>query len=108
MSGPEDDRWALLLGHFRELTDAWRLHRDTVNRALLGLSQDVFALRDKFQRDERARLERQQQLDTQLAALAYSVAAELGAIRRNQRLWLRAVVVLALVGMGLVLGWLLL
>lgn len=98
----DDERYSSLLGHFGELVTTWQHHRDSVGRAINLLSQELVELRAYLRRDEQARVARQQQLDEQLATVEQSIAA----VRRNQRAWLRVVVIIALLGVGALLGWL--
>lgn len=70
-----------------------RSYREDIHRTTMGIHARLLSYEDALTLDRVARERRQQQLDGQLSA-----------IERNQRLWIRAVVVIALVTVGVGIG----
>lgn len=66
----EDDR-TILIGHFGDLVREWQLHRETINRAVNLLAQELLELRNRAEKDDAKRLIRQGELDAKLARLHY-------------------------------------
>lgn len=104
-------RFQLLLGQVNTLADQvlhvrervaedtaqlLRGYREDVHRSIMGLHVRMVSLEDTIETDRALRIQRQQQLDTTL-----------GAIQANQRLWYRAIALVALVAVGIGIGiWL--
>lgn len=78
-----------------EISETWRIYRDTINRAINYLNHEVVNLIDRADRDDKLRTERQAKLDATLEAVQH----ELRFIRRTQ--WIRIGVELALVIAGI-------
>jgi len=89
--GRNEDR---LIAHWGDLVREWQMHRIAFNNAIGILSHEVLQLRDRMDKDDAQRVKRQAQLD-----------AQLDAIQKNQRWWLRFVVLVALMGAGIAIGW---
>lgn len=81
------EKLAMLLSNYRE----------DVYRTTMGIHHRLLSYEDQLRADSRAREARQKELD-----------AQLGAIRHNQQLWIRIVMALALIGIGIMIAyWLL-
>lgn len=70
-----------------------RTYREDVHRAIMGLHIRIVSLEDTIETDRTARIARQQTLD-----------GELKGIRNNQRLWIRVIMTLALIAVGIGIG----
>lgn len=70
MSNPNDDShdtaYRSVLKTLGELHDAWRIHRESVNRAIGMLADEVFQFEKRLDKDDQARAERQAQIDAKL------------------------------------------
>lgn len=67
MSG--DDAYQAVLAELSKLAEAWRIHREVVNRAINLLNHEVLAVVARFDTDDKARRERQAQIDTTLKVI---------------------------------------
>lgn len=66
---PNDDPYTAVLAKFAEVVDALRLHKDVVNRAIGHLNQEVVSFSQRLDKDDAARVKRQQQLDEVLNSI---------------------------------------
>lgn len=94
MMGTDDHREAYeaVLAELSKLADAWRIHREVVNRAISLLNKEVIEFQRRLDDDDKLRVERQSQVDDQFNL----VVKDLKLIKRWQ--WIRlAIEVLAIV-----------
>ncbi len=66
---PSDDAYTAVLKALSEMSEAWRMHRDTVNRAINLLNHEVLDLAKRFDIDDQARAKRQRQIDAKMEAI---------------------------------------
>ncbi len=52
-----------------DISDQWRIYRDTINRAINLLNHEVLALAQRFDTDDTARKTRQQQIDEKMETI---------------------------------------
>lgn len=82
--------------HYERIARLLEGYRGDNHRAIMGIHIRIVSLEDTIETDRSARIARQQQLD-----------GELKGIHANQRLWIRVVIFVALVAIGIGLGiWL--
>jgi hypothetical protein len=48
------------------LVEAWRIHREVINRAIGYLNKEVIEFRERLDQDDKARIKRQEQIDVAL------------------------------------------
>jgi hypothetical protein len=70
-----DDAYRAVLKTLSELHDAWRVHRETVNRAIGLLADEVFRFEKRLDIDDKARIDRQAQIDAKLQKIDDGQAA---------------------------------
>lgn len=58
-----DDAYDAVLAELSKLHEAWRIHREVINRAISLLNHEVVAFKDRLDRDDGQRGARQAQLD---------------------------------------------
>jgi hypothetical protein len=64
-----DEAYQAVLKVLAELSDAWRIHREVVNRAISLLNHEVLSLVDRMDKDDDDRGVRQSQLDSQIKVI---------------------------------------
>lgn len=84
LEGDVSEKVAVLLSRYRE----------DVHRTTMGIHARLLSYEDNLERDRLARADRQKELD-----------AKLRAIQHNQQLWIRTVVALALISIGIVIAY---
>jgi hypothetical protein len=67
---PSDDAYQAVLAELGKLAEAWRIHREVVNRAINLLNHEVLAVVARFDKDDKARVDRQAQIDAKLEAIS--------------------------------------
>ena len=88
----EGDAYHQVLSELGKLHEAWRIYREVVNRAISLLNHEVISFQDRFDKDDKARMQRQLEIDQKLDAITR------GQARIQKWQWLRiAVEVLVLV-----------
>lgn len=68
----QDDRsdaYHQVLTELGKLHDAWRIYRDVVNRAINLLNHEVISFQDRLDKDDKARMSRQTEIDQKLDAI---------------------------------------
>jgi hypothetical protein len=68
MSG-DDSRYDGVLRALSDMAQEWRIYRDTINRAINLLNHEVLDLSRRFDKDDAARLTRQQQIDAKMESI---------------------------------------
>lgn len=63
---PSDEAYDAVLKVLTDMADAWRAHRESINRAVGMLSEEVFRFDKRMRDDMQVRLDRQQEVDTKL------------------------------------------
>lgn len=63
---PTEDAYDAVLAELGKLAEAWRIHREVVNRAIGYLNQEVIGFRDRLDKDDVARTQRQSEVDAAL------------------------------------------
>jgi ParB-like chromosome segregation protein Spo0J len=66
-----DDAYDAVLAELKSLYEAWRIHREVVNRAIGLLNKEVISFTDRLDKDDKARTERQAQLDQKLETITH-------------------------------------
>ena len=66
---PSDEAYTAVLKALSEMAEAWRMYRDTINRAINLLNHEVLDLARRFDTDDQARAKRQQQIDAKMEAI---------------------------------------
>jgi hypothetical protein len=66
---PSDEAYQAVLAELAKLGDAWRIHREVINRAIGLLNNEVLAFRDRLDKDDVDRIARQAQLDVTLKSI---------------------------------------
>lgn len=66
---PTEEAYQAVLKALSELGDQWRIYRDTVNRAINLLNHEVLSLAARFDTDDAARRQRQEQIDMKMEAI---------------------------------------
>jgi hypothetical protein len=66
---PGDEAYQAVLAELQKLTDAWRLYREVINRAVNQLNHEVIEFRDRLDKDDAARAKRQAELDQKLETI---------------------------------------
>ena len=66
---PNEDAYTAVLKALSEMAEAWRMYRDTINRAINLLNHEVLDLARRFDTDDQARAKRQQQIDAKMEAI---------------------------------------
>ena len=69
---PTEDAYQAVLAELARLAEAWRIHREVVNRAISYLNQEVVSFTQRLDKDDQARAERQAQVDAVLKQIADS------------------------------------
>ena len=64
-----DDAYQAVLKALSEMSEQWRIYRDTVNRAINLLNHEVLALAKRFDDDDASRKTRQQQIDEKMETI---------------------------------------
>lgn len=77
---PSEEAYQAVLAKLQELTDAWRIHREVVNRAISYLNEEVVTFQARLDADDKARVSRQTEIDAKLDAITQGQAS----IRRWQ------------------------
>lgn len=62
----EDDIYKAVLAELSNLVDAWRIHREVINRAISLLNQEVIGFQKRLDSDDKDRAIRQEHVDAQL------------------------------------------
>ncbi len=66
---PSDDSYHAVLKALSEMAEAWRIYRDTINRAINLLNHEVLDLARRFDTDDQSRVKRQQQIDAKMETI---------------------------------------
>lgn len=83
---PSDEAYEAVLAELTKLVDAWRVHREVINRAVNQLNHEVVGLIDRLDKNDADRGARQTQVDAALQSIQHGQDA----IRRWQ--WMRVAV----------------
>lgn len=85
MASDDDHREAYeaVLAELAKLSEAWRIYREVINRAVSMLNHEVIGFKDRLDNDDKAREKRQAILDEKLA----QIQAGQDSIKRWQ--WIR-------------------
>lgn len=62
---PDDESYHAVLSELSKLSEAWRIHREVINRAISLLNHEVIGMSDRIDKDDADRVRRQQQVDQQ-------------------------------------------
>lgn len=63
---PSEEAYQAVLAELQKLVEAWRIHREVINRAVSLLNQEVIGFTQRLDKDDQARADRQSQIDTVL------------------------------------------
>ena len=66
---PSDDAYDAVLRALGEIAEQWRIHRDVINRAVNLLNHEVLDLARRYDTDDQARKNRQQQVDAKMESI---------------------------------------
>ncbi len=66
MPNEEADAYDRVVRALSDIADQWRIYRDTVNRAINLLNHEVLSLAQRFDTDDAARKQRQEQIDVKM------------------------------------------
>lgn len=80
---PSDEAYDAVLAELSKLVDAWRVHRESINRAVNQLNHEVIGFTQRLDKDDADRGKRQVRLDAMLKTITDSQVQ----IRRWQ--WIR-------------------
>lgn len=69
---PSEEAYQAVLAELAKLAEAWRIHREVVNRAIGYLNEEVVGFRTRLDKDDEAREKRQEQIDTALKTITDS------------------------------------
>jgi len=64
-----DDAYQAVLDELSKLAEAWRIHREVINRAIGYLNKEVIEFRERIDQDDKARVDRQAQIDAKLQSI---------------------------------------
>lgn len=76
-------------------------YREDNFRTSMGIHRRLLSYEEQLREDVKTRAKRQEELD----ARQHEIDAKLASIQRNQRIWIRVAVALALIATGVVLAW---
>ena len=96
----DDEAYRAVLAELAKLHEAWRMHREVINRAVGLLNQEVVGLIDRMRRDDSDRVQRQAQVDSQFAGIQRSLVT----ITKWQRLRVALEVVAIVVVLAFLIG----
>ena len=97
---PTDEAYQAVLAELAKLGDAWRAHRETINRAVGMLADEVFGFEKRLDRDDQDRRERQKELDAKLQSIFDGQAQ----IQRWQRLRVTVEIIAIVVVVAYLIG----
>ena len=66
MPNDNEDAYQAVLKALSEMSEQWRIYRDTVNRAINLLNHEVLSLAKRFDEDDATRKVRQQKVDEKM------------------------------------------
>ena len=105
---PDDESYHAVLSELSKLSEAWRIHREVINRAISLLNHEVIGMSDRIDKDDADRVRRQQQVDQQFDVIRQQFDVILNGVRVLKRWsWLRIGIELAaiVVILAFVIGW---
>jgi len=97
---PSDEAYQAVLAELAKLVEAWRIHREVINRAVSLLNREVLDFTNRLDQNDADRGARQAQLD----AVLKSITDGQEQIRRWQRARLAVELLAVLVVIAYVLG----
>lgn len=77
---PSDEAYQAVLAELTKLVEAWQRHREVINRAVNQLNHEVMAFSDRLDKDDKARVIRQTEIDGILKRIHVVVVMELLAV----------------------------
>ncbi len=72
---PSDEAYEAVLAELGKLHEAWRFHRESINRAVALLADEVFRFEKRLDTDDAARVTRQAEIDSKLDSIAHGLAS---------------------------------
>ena len=93
---PDDESYHAVLSELSKLSEAWRIHREVINRAISLLNHEVIGMSDRIDKDDADRVRRQQQVDQQFDVIRQQFDVILSGMRVLKRWsWIRIGIELA-------------
>lgn len=97
---PSDEAYQAVLAELSKLVEAWRIHREVINRAVSLLNEEVWGFRKRLDKDDEAREVRQGQIDAALKVLIDGQAQ----IKRRQNIRIGIELLIVLAGIAFFIG----
>lgn len=104
---PTDEAYQAVLAELDRLSEAWRHHREVINRSVGMLANEVFSYDKRLKDDDADRKKRQDEVDAKFAQLATQIgqlAAQLGRLRTWQYVRIGVEVASVLIVLAFVMG----